>query len=58
MLYRGALTAGLAVLCTLWAALTAAKISVRRCQALQELQSLIAFPCMLMYGAFAMLSLY
>ncbi len=55
---RGLASAGLGVLCTLWAALTAAKILVRRCPALEDSRAIITFPCTLLYAAFTMLALY
>lgn len=45
-----------AVLCTLWSALTAAKLFTRRSPSLTEFQGLIGYPCLLMYTAFALLT--
>ena len=57
-LRRGLLSLALAALCTLWSAHTAAKIVVRRTPALEGMQGLIMYPCLLMYTAFAMLCVY
>lgn len=48
----------LAVACTLWAAHTAAKLFTKRTPLLETYQSLIAYPCLLMYSAFALLTVY
>jgi hypothetical protein len=46
------------VLCTLWAALTAAKILIRRCSALSDMRGLLMVPCVLLFSSFTMLTLY
>ena len=58
MTLRGLLSYGLVALCTLWSGHTAAKIFVRRTPALEGMQGLIMFPCLLLYSAFAMLCVY
>jgi hypothetical protein len=55
---RGVLLGCLGTLCTLWAALTAAKLLVRRCPMLEPSRALVTLPCVLLFGAFAMLGLY
>ena len=47
-----------AALAVLWAAYTASKMFVKRSPALMEQRGVIAYPCLLMYIAFAMLTLY
>lgn len=49
---------GLGSLCTLWAAHSAARILGRRSVALDDVRSLVLLPCILLYAAFAMLTLY
>ena len=55
---RGLLSACLALLCTVWSADTAARIVVKRSPQLEEMQYIIMYPCLLTYGAFALLSVY
>lgn len=55
---RGALTVGAAVLAVFWSGLTAAKLFSRRSQVLEEHMYLIMYPCLLMYSAFALLTIY
>lgn len=55
---RGVLSIGLAIFAALWAGVTAAKLLVRRCSALEDLQGVITFPCVLTYSTFALLALY
>ena len=43
---------------SLWSALTAAKVLGRMSPALQDVQSLMVYPCLLMYGSFALLGVY
>lgn len=49
---------GSAVLAVLWSGLTAAKLFSRRSQMLEEHMYLIMYPCLLMYSAFALLTIY
>ena len=55
---RGALTVGSAALAVLWSGVTAAKLFSRRSQMLEEHMYLIMYPCLLMYSAFALLTIY
>lgn len=55
---RGLVSNVLAVACTLWAAHTASKLFTKRTPLLEDYQSLIAYPCLLMYSAFALLTVY
>ena len=48
----------LAVLTTLWCGRTAGKLFVKRSAALEDHKWLIAYPCTLMYSAFALLTVY
>jgi hypothetical protein len=48
----------LALLFTGWSAITAAKVLARLAPALQRMKSLVAYPCFLMYAAFALLTSY
>lgn len=41
-----------------WSALTAAKVLARMSPGLQEVKSLMYYPCFLMYGSFALLGVY
>ena len=56
--YRGALTVTSAVLAVLWSGYTAAKLFSTRSQMLEEHMYLILYPCLLMYSAFALLTIY
>lgn len=58
ILHRGLLALALAAFCTIWSGHTAAKIIVRRTPALEGMQGLIMYPCVLVYAAFAMLCVY
>lgn len=49
---------GLALLFTLWSGVTACKMLVKLSPALQDVKSLVAYPCVLMYGSFALLTSY
>lgn len=49
------LAAGAAVL---WAGQTASRLFCRRSQLLAGQQSVVLYPCLLMYSSFALLSLY
>ncbi|CAK0785761.1 hypothetical protein CVIRNUC_008972 [Coccomyxa viridis] len=55
---KGALTVGSAALAVLWSGVTAAKLFSRRSQMLEEHMYLIMYPCLLMYSAFALLTIY
>jgi hypothetical protein len=55
---RGPLYAVLAVLFAGWSGVTAARVLSQVSPALQEVQSLIMYPCFLMYGSFALLTVY
>lgn len=56
--HRGMVPYSTAAVAVLWAAFTASKMFVKRSPALEEQRGVIAYPCMLMYIAFAMLTLY
>ncbi len=47
-----------AVLCVLWSGQTAATLFVRRCSQHDGQLVLIAYPCVLMYTTFVLLTLY
>ncbi len=55
---RGTATVALAVVAVLWSGMTAARLFTKRSPALEEHLYLIAYPCLLMYSAFALLSIY
>jgi hypothetical protein len=55
---RGPITALLAVLAAAWSAVTAAKILSRISHALADVQTLVMMPCFLLYGSFALLTVY
>jgi hypothetical protein len=55
---RGVATLALAALAVLWAARTAARLFVRRSPALEDHFYLVAYPCLLMFSAFALLNVY
>lgn len=55
---RGAATLALAVLAVLWAARIASRLFVRRSPALEEHAYLLAYPCLLVFTAFALLNVY
>jgi len=48
----------LGAVCTLWAAHTAARILAQRSLLLDDVRSLILLPCILLFSAFTMLTLY
>ena len=47
-----------AAVAVLWASHTAARLFVRRSPLLDGQHSVVLYPCLLMYGCFALLSLY
>lgn len=49
---------GVAAGAVLWAAQTAARLFCRRSPLLEGQQSVVLYPCLLMYSTFALLSLY
>lgn len=55
---RGAISVGLAALASLWSAATAARLFVKRSPSLEEGYGLLVYPCWLIYGSFAVLSVY
>ena len=55
---RGMATLALAVLAVLWAAHIASRLFVRRSPALEEHAYLLAYPCLLVFTAFALLNVY
>jgi hypothetical protein len=55
---RGTATVALAVVALLWSGMTAAKLFTKRSPVLEDHLYLIAYPCFLMYSAFALLSIY
>ena len=55
---RGTLPALFAVPCVLWAAATASRMFVRRSPVLEDLRWHVAYPCLLMYAAFSLLTVY
>ena len=55
---RGSLPSLLAVPAVLWAAFTASRMFVRRSPALEDLRWHVAYPCLLMYSAFSLLTVY
>ncbi len=57
-LARGVATVALAGVAVLWAGWTAAKLLARRSPVLEDHLYLIAYPCLLMYSAFALLNVY
>jgi hypothetical protein len=58
LLRRGPVSAILAILATAWCALIAAAVLSRISHALAEVRSLVMFPCFLLYGSFALLTVY
>ncbi|KAF5841731.1 hypothetical protein DUNSADRAFT_11511 [Dunaliella salina] len=58
LLPRGLWPVALGVLCTFWAAHTAARILSRRSLLLDDVRTLIMLPCILMFSSFTMLTLY
>jgi len=58
LLPRGLWPVGLGVVCTFWAAHTAARILSRRSIVLDDVRTLIMLPCILMFSSFTMLTLY
>lgn len=55
---RGPISVALAVLASIWSGITASKVLARVSPALQDMKALVAYPCFLMYGAFALLTVY
>ncbi|KAK9919010.1 hypothetical protein WJX75_008673 [Coccomyxa subellipsoidea] len=55
---KGTATVALAVVALLWSGMTAAKLFTKRSPVLEDHLYLIAYPCFLMYSAFALLSIY
>eukprot|EP00775_Hariotina_reticulata_P010855 gene10855-11009_t len=55
---KGPVSAVLAILATAWCALIAATVLARISHALAEVRSLVMFPCFLLYGSFALLTVY
>jgi protein YIPF5/7 len=55
---RSMLTFSIAILAVLWATGTASKLFVLRSRPLRGKNVVVAYPCMLMYTAFALLTLY
>ncbi|KAK9826895.1 hypothetical protein WJX81_006155 [Elliptochloris bilobata] len=55
---KGVATLALAALAVLWAARTAARLFVRRSPALEDHAYLLAYPCLLVFVAFALLNVY
>uniref|UniRef100_A0A383W3U1 Uncharacterized protein n=1 Tax=Tetradesmus obliquus TaxID=3088 RepID=A0A383W3U1_TETOB len=55
---RGPVSAVLAILAAAWSAITAAKVLARISHALAEVRSLVLIPCFLLYGSFALLTVY
>ena len=51
-------TVALAGVAVLWSGWTAAKLLARRSPVLEDHLYLIAYPCLLMYSAFALLNVY
>eukprot|EP00878_Enallax_costatus_P008723 GHUV01009117.1.p1 GENE.GHUV01009117.1~~GHUV01009117.1.p1 ORF type:complete len:226 (+),score=51.57 GHUV01009117.1:693-1370(+) len=55
---KGPISAVLAVSFTAWSAITAAKVLARRSHALAEIRNLVLVPCFLLYGSYALLTVY
>eukprot|EP00882_Tetradesmus_deserticola_P024425 GHRQ01026693.1.p1 GENE.GHRQ01026693.1~~GHRQ01026693.1.p1 ORF type:complete len:226 (+),score=97.06 GHRQ01026693.1:405-1082(+) len=55
---KGPVSAVLAILAAAWSAVTAAKVLARISHALAEVRSLVLVPCFLLYGSFALLTVY
>lgn len=55
---RGAASSAGAVLATVWSGHTASRLFQRRCASLEDAGGLLLYPCLLLYGAFALLSVY
>jgi hypothetical protein len=55
---RGLPSAALALLSAAWSAAVASKALVAKSPGLDEQRSLLAVPCLLVYGAFALLTAY
>lgn len=55
---RSLVLIALAIVCSVWGGLTSARILGRKNPVLEELQPLVVYPCTLLYGAFALLSVY
>jgi hypothetical protein len=58
MCCRGTATLLLAALAVIWSGVTAARLFTKRTPMLADHFSIIAYPCLLMYSAFALLSIY
>jgi hypothetical protein len=56
--HRGPVGIALSMGGALWSAVTAAKVLGRLSPALQEVRSLLIYPCLLMYSSFALLGVY
>lgn len=55
---RGHLSAAGGALVSFWCAILAARLFVRRSPVLKHYRNLVGYPCLLNYGAFALLTLY
>jgi hypothetical protein len=55
---RGLPSAALALLAAAWSAAVASKVLVAKSPGLDEQRGLLAVPCLLVYGAFALLTAY
>lgn len=55
---RGPASVALSAGGALWSALTASKVLGRMSPALNEIRSLMLYPCLLMYASFALLGVY
>ncbi|KIZ06690.1 hypothetical protein MNEG_1267 [Monoraphidium neglectum] len=55
---RGPASVALSVAGAVWSAVTASKVLARISPGLQDSRSLMVYPCLLMYGSFALLGVY
>lgn len=55
---RGYIAAGAGAVVSLWCASLASRLFVRRSPVLVHYRNLVAYPCLLAYSAFALLTLY
>lgn len=55
---RGLPSAALAILAAVWSSLVASRILVTKSPGLEEQRSILAYPCLLIYGSFALLTAY
>lgn len=55
---KGPVSIALSLAGAVWSAVTASKVLARQSPGLQESRSLMAYPCLLMYGSFALLGAY